>query len=100
MFAGVLDSGENEVFMEGGRLNKFMQTVESATSSLKPPAPESSQVETMEIEEDKKAAQEEPPSEERISKTQYSLPQNPASEFQQLITKISFQRMIFCSAPK
>jgi hypothetical protein len=34
LFAGVLDSGEKEVFLGGGRLNKFMETVESATSAI------------------------------------------------------------------
>ena len=62
-----------------------MQTVESATSSLKPSAPESSRAETMEIEADKKAAQEELPSEEKVSKTQEPLLQNPGPAFQQLI---------------
>lgn len=34
LFAGVLDSGEKEVFLGGSRLNKFMETVESATSAI------------------------------------------------------------------
>ena len=33
LFAGVLDNGEKEVFLGGSRLNKFMETVESATSA-------------------------------------------------------------------
>ena len=34
LFAGVLDGGETEVFLGGSRLNKFMETVESATKSI------------------------------------------------------------------
>src|SRR5262249_6276172 len=34
LFAGVLDSGEKEGFLGGSRLNKFMETVESATSAI------------------------------------------------------------------
>src|SRR6185437_11554259 len=34
LFAGVLDSGEKEVFLGGSRFNKFMETVESATSAI------------------------------------------------------------------
>ncbi len=34
LFAGVLDGGETEVFLGGSKLNKFMETVESATSAI------------------------------------------------------------------
>ena len=34
LFAGVLDGGEKEVFLGGSRLNKFMETVESATKAI------------------------------------------------------------------
>jgi superfamily II DNA or RNA helicase len=34
LFAGVLDGGEKEVFLGGSRLNKFMETVESATEAI------------------------------------------------------------------
>jgi superfamily II DNA or RNA helicase len=34
LFAGVLDGGENEVFLGGSRLSKFMETVENATGSI------------------------------------------------------------------
>jgi hypothetical protein len=34
LFAGVLDCGEKEVFLGGSRLNKFIETVESATSAI------------------------------------------------------------------
>jgi superfamily II DNA or RNA helicase len=34
LFEGVLDGGEKEVFLGGSRLNKFMETVESATAAI------------------------------------------------------------------
>jgi superfamily II DNA or RNA helicase len=34
LFAGVLDGGEKEVFLGGSRLNKFMETVEKATTAI------------------------------------------------------------------
>ncbi len=34
LFAGVLDGGDKEVFLGGSKLNKFMETVESATTSI------------------------------------------------------------------
>ena len=34
MFAGVLDGGENEVFLGGSRLNQFMETVEKASAAI------------------------------------------------------------------
>jgi len=34
LFAGVLDGGESEVFMSGGRLSKFMESVEQATGAV------------------------------------------------------------------
>ena len=34
LFAGVLDGGEKEVFLGGSKLNRFMETVESATGSI------------------------------------------------------------------
>ncbi len=34
MFAGVLDGGENEVFLGGTRLNRFMESVEKATGAI------------------------------------------------------------------
>ena len=37
LFAGVLDGGDKEVFLGGSKLNKFMETVESATTAI--PAP-------------------------------------------------------------
>jgi superfamily II DNA or RNA helicase len=40
LFAGVLDGGETEVFLGGSRLNKFMETVESATQSIPEAMPE------------------------------------------------------------
>ena len=34
MFSGVLDGGENEVFLGGTRLNRFMESVENATAAI------------------------------------------------------------------
>ena len=34
MFAGVLDGGENEVFLGGSRMQKFMETVEQVTEAV------------------------------------------------------------------
>jgi superfamily II DNA or RNA helicase len=34
LFAGVLDGGEKEVFLGGSRLNRFMETVASATAAI------------------------------------------------------------------
>ncbi len=34
LFEGVLDGGEKEVFLGGSRLNKFMESVESATAAI------------------------------------------------------------------
>jgi superfamily II DNA or RNA helicase len=34
LFAGVLDGGESSVFMEGGRLSRFMKTVDGLTQGL------------------------------------------------------------------
>jgi superfamily II DNA or RNA helicase len=38
LFSGVLDGGAKEVFLGGGRLKRFMETVESATSSIPVPS--------------------------------------------------------------
>lgn len=37
LFEGVLDGGEKEVFLGGSRLNRFMETVESATEAIPEP---------------------------------------------------------------
>jgi superfamily II DNA or RNA helicase len=34
LFAGVLDGGDKDVFLGGSRLNKFMETVEAATTAI------------------------------------------------------------------
>ncbi|NQT18687.1 MAG: DEAD/DEAH box helicase [Planctomycetes bacterium] len=39
MFAGVLDGGQDEVFLGGTRLSRFMNTVEKATAGIPEPAP-------------------------------------------------------------
>jgi hypothetical protein len=41
LFAGVLDGGAKDVFLNGSRLNKFMESVEAATSAI----PEQAQAE-------------------------------------------------------
>jgi superfamily II DNA/RNA helicase len=41
LFAGVLDGGESEVFLGGTRLNRFMESVETATGSVPPAMPAS-----------------------------------------------------------
>ena len=40
MFAGVLDKGEDEVFLGGTRLKRFMESVEKATGSIPSPMPQ------------------------------------------------------------
>jgi superfamily II DNA or RNA helicase len=40
MFAGVLDDGQNEVFLGGTRLNRFMESVEKAAGSIPPSMPQ------------------------------------------------------------
>ncbi|MFA7236537.1 MAG: DEAD/DEAH box helicase [Phycisphaeraceae bacterium] len=39
MFAGVLDGGAGEVFLGGTKLNRFMQSVEKATTTITPAMP-------------------------------------------------------------
>lgn len=80
MFAGVLDGGQNEVFMEGGRLNKFMKTVESATSSLKLQGSGDSQIEAAESEKEEKTAHEELVEDEISSEEE--LPSQPQPSLQ------------------
>lgn len=40
MFSGVLDGGQDEVFMGGTRLKRFMESVEKATGSIPQPMPQ------------------------------------------------------------
>ncbi|MFC1766830.1 DEAD/DEAH box helicase, partial [Planctomycetota bacterium] len=40
LFTGVLDNGQDEVFLGGTRLKRFMQTVEKATSNIPAPMPQ------------------------------------------------------------
>ena len=40
MFAGVLDAGQDEVFLGGTRLKRFMESVEKATGSIPPSMPQ------------------------------------------------------------
>ncbi len=39
LFAGVLDGGESEIFMNGTRLSKFMESVDEVTSAVTPAVP-------------------------------------------------------------
>ncbi len=48
LFAGVLDGGEDSVFLGGTRLKKFMDSVEQATGSV-PAAPPASEASTSEL---------------------------------------------------
>jgi len=43
MFAGVLDDGQNEVFMGGTRLKQFVESVEKATGRIPPSMPRQSE---------------------------------------------------------
>ncbi len=45
LFAGVLDGGEKDVFLGGGRLTKFMETVEAATGAIPEALPEAAEEE-------------------------------------------------------
>ena len=40
MFTGVLDGGQDEVFLGGTRLKRFMDSVEKATADAAPPMPQ------------------------------------------------------------
>jgi len=40
MFAGVFDDGQNDVFLGGTRLKRFMESVEKAAGSIPPPMPQ------------------------------------------------------------
>ncbi len=42
LFAGVLDGGENEVFLGGSRLTRFIESVEKVTSQIPAPVVEES----------------------------------------------------------
>jgi superfamily II DNA or RNA helicase len=57
LFEGVLDGGDKEVFLGGSRLNRFMESVEAATTAIPAPVP---------IEDEPKAAAAEPESEKVV----------------------------------
>lgn len=66
LFAGVLDAGEDAVFLGGTRLNKFMESVESVSSSIpqtahEPPASEEAEP-LQEVEAEALALEPPPPS--------------------------------------
>ncbi|MCH8194422.1 MAG: DEAD/DEAH box helicase, partial [Planctomycetes bacterium] len=62
LFAGVLDNGQDEVFLGGSRLKQFMETVEKTTGSIPDPMPSHAQtpdlVETKEAEPKTDSAEE------------------------------------------
>lgn len=68
MFAGVLDGGQDEVFLGGTRLTRFMESVENVTGKIPHPMPAESSDEEARREGDEPAADEGPPSEERPDK--------------------------------
>lgn len=55
MFAGVLDGGAGEVFLEGTRLNRFMESVDKATTTI-PSAPAPAEAEATQDEPDAEEA--------------------------------------------
>ncbi len=61
VFAGVLDGGQDEVFMGGTRLKQFMESVEKATGSIPPSMPAASPMPA----EEEEAGEEEARGEER-----------------------------------
>lgn len=51
MFAGVLDAGQDEVFMGGTRLKRFMESVEKATGSIPASMPRQPEPTAVELDE-------------------------------------------------
>lgn len=51
MFSGVLDGGAGEVFLGGTKLNRFMDSVEKATTTIPAPAPAPEEAETEQADE-------------------------------------------------
>jgi hypothetical protein len=73
MFSGVLDNGQDEVFMGGTRLKRFMESVEKVTGSIPQPMPQqpergevSEAGEMAEVAEAVEAAQPPAPPQERL----------------------------------
>src|SRR5258708_14269662 len=61
LFAGVLDGGEKEVFLQKGRLERFMESVESVAVEIRP-APSASEATVEDIEDAPEESLSEPPS--------------------------------------
>lgn len=55
LFAGVLEDGQDEIFLGGNRLKRFMDSVEKATGGIPAAMPGPSEIEQKEIPESKKA---------------------------------------------
>src|SRR5258708_34884216 len=61
LFAGVLDGGEKEVFLQKGRLDRFMESVESVAAEIRP-APSAPEAPVEDIEDAPEESLSEPPS--------------------------------------
>lgn len=46
LLGGVLDGGESEVFLQKGRLDRFMESIESVTAEVQPPSPDEPPIDT------------------------------------------------------
>ncbi len=77
VFAGVLDGGQDEVFLGGSRLNRFMESVDRATASIPEamPADGASREEDEEAAPDDEAAAE--PAEDAVSAAGAAAAQDP-----------------------
>jgi superfamily II DNA or RNA helicase len=79
LFAGVLDGGEKEVFLGGSRLNKFMETVESATAAIPEPIAEELEEEAPAAERPEPDADEAPPPPSKKARPDQERPAVPAA---------------------
>jgi hypothetical protein len=46
LLGGVLDGGESEVFLQKGRLDRFMESIESVTTEVQPPSADEPPIDT------------------------------------------------------
>jgi len=74
VFAGVLDGGQDEVFLGGTRLKRFMESVEKATGAI----PAAMPLETSQAEAEREAAAAESPSGEPAQDAALALPRQQA----------------------
>jgi hypothetical protein len=84
LFAGVLEDGADQVLLGGTRLTRFMESVETATTTIPSPMP----VETAGSLADAAAAQETAPEDERDDGQQAPAPKDataPAGSLEQLV---------------